>query len=85
MLKRSFAEFHAQKAQPEALSALKKGQSALGRLQQKAFPESAFGTTKAEVEEFHAVTMAIKDLSEVQVSSKTCLSHCASSLDITTK
>ena len=33
MLKRSFAEFHAQRAQPEALRALEEGQSRLAALQ----------------------------------------------------
>ena len=33
MLKRSFAEFHAQRAQPEALRALEEGQARLAALQ----------------------------------------------------
>ena len=77
MLKRSFAEFHAQKAQPEAISALKKGQTSLQQLQEAAFPEACFGTTKTDVQEFHSITMAIDELStEFQVCFSTLLSAC---------
>ena len=68
MLKRSFAEFHAQKAQPETLTALEKGYAALQRLQKQRFPESMFGTLKEDIVEYHKVTQVIDTLNkEIQV------------------
>lgn len=46
MLRRSFAEFHAQRAQPELLQALERGQAALARLHARPWPASPLGTTR---------------------------------------
>lgn len=46
MLRRSFAEFHAQRAQPELLAALEKGRAALGRLRARPWPASPLGSTR---------------------------------------
>ena len=70
MLKRSFAEFHAQKAQPGTLIALEKGYAALKNLQRQRFPEAMFGTTKEDIVEYHKVTQVIETLTkDVQVLS----------------
>ena len=69
MLKRSFAEFHAQRAQPETLLAVEKGQAALAAVRARPFPEAFMGTTREDVREFHNVTADIDRLSEgVQAS-----------------
>ena len=64
MLKRSFAEFHAQRAQPETLLAVEKGQAALAAVRARPFPEAFMGTSRADVREFHNVTAEINRLSE---------------------
>lgn len=46
MLRRSFAEFHAQRAQPELLQALEKGQAALARLHARPWPVSPLETSR---------------------------------------
>lgn len=46
MLKRSFAEFHAQRAHPELLQALEKGQAALARLRARPWPASPLATAR---------------------------------------
>ena len=68
MLKRSFAEFHAQKAQPESLAAIERGQSALARVRAQTFPSAFRGTTKQDVLDYFLITQDIDDLSkELQV------------------
>ncbi len=68
MLKRSFAEFHAQRAAPEALEALQKGQERLAQLRARPWPHSFQGTSRQEVEEYHSVGRRIEKLSgELQV------------------
>lgn len=68
MLKRSFAEFHAQKAQPESLAAIEKGQAALAKIRAQPFPQAFQGTTKQDVIDYHNITQDIDDLSrELQV------------------
>ena len=68
MLKRSFAEFHAQKAQPESLEAMGKGQAALARVRAQPFPAALLGTSKEEVVDYHNITQDIDDISkELQV------------------
>ena len=68
MLKRSFAEFHAQRAAPEALAAVEKGQAALAAVRARPFPAAFMGTTKEDVREFHDITARVDELSEaVQV------------------
>jgi antiviral helicase SKI2 len=68
MLKRSFLEFHAQKAAPEALIAVEKGHAALARLRARTWPVSAAGATRAEVEQYCEMSARIEELSaELQV------------------
>lgn len=62
MLKRSFAEFHAQRAAPEAQEALRKGQAALKRLRARPWPISSLGTTREAVEEYAEVAATIETL-----------------------
>lgn len=64
MLKRSFAEFHAQKAQPGMVETLQKGQEALRRLRHRPWPLSPQGTTREEVEEYAKASIAVEDLSK---------------------
>lgn len=71
MLKRSFLEFHAQKAAPEAAAALARGQSALAALRSMhwpALPAAEDGSpqhaaTRAEVQEYVAVNSRVEALS----------------------
>ena len=71
MLKRSFAEFHAQRAAPEALEALQKGQQRLAQLRGRPWPHSFLGTSRQEVEEYHSMGRRIEDLSgELQVGAR---------------
>jgi len=68
MLKRSFLEFHAQKAAPEALVALQKGRDALARLRSRPWPASLSGSTRPEVEDYCSACARIEDLTaELQV------------------
>lgn len=67
MLKRSFAEFHSQRAAPDAQKALKNGQDALRKLRSRPWPISPLGTTREEVEQYAEVAAATESLSaEVQ-------------------
>jgi antiviral helicase SKI2 len=67
MLKRSFAEFHSQRAAPEAQIALKKGQDALRRLRARPWPISPLGTTREEVEKYAEIAAGAESLGvEVQ-------------------
>ena len=63
MLKRSFAEFHAQRAAPEALQALERGQECLAALRARPWPGSLLGTERAEVERYQALSARIEALS----------------------
>lgn len=65
MLKRSFLEFHAQKAAPEAAAALARGQSALAALRAKPWPlpADAPGCSRGEVQEYVAVCGRVDALS----------------------
>ena len=68
MLKRSFAEFHAQRAAPQALEALQQGQRRLAQLRAQPWPGSPLGTGRGEVEEYHRLNMRVEELScELQV------------------
>ncbi|KAL4421866.1 hypothetical protein ABPG77_003668 [Micractinium sp. CCAP 211/92] len=62
MLKRSFAEFHAQRSQPELLQALERGQAALARLRARPWPMSPLGTTREEMEQYCRLCMDIEKL-----------------------
>lgn len=52
MMRRSFAEHHAQRAAPEAAAALARGRAALARLRARPWPASPLGTRREEVEEY---------------------------------
>eukprot|EP00887_Chlorella_sp_A99_P001266 scaffold14.g1266.t1 len=62
MLRRSFAEFHAQRAQPEQAAALARGELALRRLRARPWPASPLATSRAAVEEYDALCAAIEAL-----------------------
>ena len=62
MLKRSFAEFHAQRAAPEAREALAAGEAALAALCARPWPASRRGTPRAEVERYWALTQRVEAL-----------------------
>ena len=69
MLKRSFAEFRAQRAAPELLQALEKGQARLAQLRARPWPAGLHGTTREEVEQYHDLTRRIEALStDLQVN-----------------
>ncbi|CAL8471306.1 g10848 [Coccomyxa elongata] len=69
MLKRSFAEFHAQRAAPEALEGLRAGQQRLAALRARPWPSSFLGTSREAVERYFALSQRIKALSvELQES-----------------
>jgi hypothetical protein len=68
MLKRSFAEFHAQKAQPEQLAELEAGRALAAAYAARPWPPCYVGCSRAEVEEYHEVCAAMEGLQEaVQV------------------
>lgn len=72
MLKRSFAEFHAQKAAPEALQAMEAARRKLAALRARPWPASYLGTTREEVEEYFQLSTGIERLTlELQVRSLT--------------
>jgi antiviral helicase SKI2 len=56
MMRRSFAEHHAQRAAPEAAAALARGRAALARLRARPWPASPLGTRREEVEEYAALS-----------------------------
>ncbi len=62
MLKRSFAEFHAQRAAPEAREALAAGEAALAALRAWPWPASRRGTGRPEVERYVALTRRVESL-----------------------
>ncbi len=71
MLKRSFAEFHAQRAAPDALAKLEAARAQLAALRARPWPHSYLGTTREEVEEYHSLTVRIDRLSgALQVGSR---------------
>lgn len=64
MMKRSFAEFHAQKAIPDGLLAIKRGEAALQQLRTRAWPVSPLGTSREEVEEYVDMSMTADALGQ---------------------
>lgn len=74
MLKRSFLEFHAQKAAPEAAKALARGQSALASLRAAPWPlPPDAGIPRSDVGEYVALNARIDSLSrKLQVRQTAC-------------
>jgi antiviral helicase SKI2 len=63
MLKRSFLEFHAQKAAPEAVKALARGQAALAALRSAPWPlPGDGGVSREDVGQYVAVSAQIDAL-----------------------
>lgn len=62
MLKRSFAEFHAQRSQPEKLLALTKGQRALEGYKSAPWPSCLLGCSKEELQEYYSLSARIQEL-----------------------
>ena len=70
MLKRSFAEFHAQRSHPEALQKLAEGKAHLEALRGKPWPNSPHGTSQQDVEEYYQLSEHIQALTNhIQVGS----------------
>ena len=62
-MKRSFAEFHAQRSAPELLQAVQQGQRQLATLRKRSWPHSLLGTTREEVNAFYEASQKIQELS----------------------
>ena len=62
MLKRSFAEFHAQRSHPEALQKLAEGKARLETLRAKPWPSSPHATSQQDVEEYYHLSQHIQAL-----------------------
>jgi antiviral helicase SKI2 len=68
MLKRSFAEFHAQKAQPEKLQELEAGRQLLAAYAARPWPSCYVGCSRREVHEYHECNAQLEGaLEAVQV------------------
>ena len=62
MMKRSFAEFHAQRAQPEVIEAMERAQKVLKKLHKQPWPKSPLETSRKEVEEYTDILLDIESL-----------------------
>ena len=70
MLKRSFAEFHAQRSHPEALQKLAEGKARLEGLRARPWPNSPLATSQQDVEEYYHLSDHIQMLTNhIQVAS----------------
>ena len=65
MMRRSFAEFHAQRSAPEDKAAIAVGQRALEKLLEKPWPETPSSLTREEVEEYVDLSMDIERISRM--------------------
>ncbi len=65
MLRRSFAEFHAQRSAPEDRAAIELGQKALQKMYDMPWPTSPSMLTKEEVEEYVDLSMNIERITEI--------------------
>ena len=82
MLKRSFAEFHAQRSHPEALQKLAEGKARLDALRARPWPHSPHATSQHDVQEYYhlcehirALTTHIQVWPEAPMFNQPCLSH----------
>lgn len=62
MLKRSFAEFHAQRSHPEALQKLAEGKARLDALRARPWPHSPHATSQHDVQEYYHLCEHIRAL-----------------------
>lgn len=62
MLKRSFAEFHAQRSHPEALQKLAEGKARLEALRAKPWPHSPLATSQQDVVEYYHLSDRVRAL-----------------------
>ncbi|KAL6751486.1 NUC185 domain-containing protein [Haematococcus lacustris] len=62
MMKRSFAEFRAARSAPQALAALQAVSTALDRLAARPWPTCPAGCSRAEVEQYHALSQQVQGL-----------------------
>ena len=65
MLRRSFAEFHAQRSAPEDKAAVALGHRALEKLRDKPWPETPTSLSRQEVEEYVDLSMNVERISSV--------------------
>ena len=65
MMRRSFAEFHAQRSAPDDKAAVVLGQKALEKLREKPWPETPSSLTREEVEEYVDLSMDIERISSM--------------------
>jgi antiviral helicase SKI2 len=63
MLRRSFAEFHAQRAQPGKSAALAAGQTQLAAYQASRWPGCVRGCDRQELSQYVALSQRIDDIS----------------------
>ena len=63
MLRRSFAEFHAQRSAPEDKAAVALGHRALEKLRDKPWPETPTSLSRQEVEEYVDLSMNVERIS----------------------
>ncbi|GMH32178.1 hypothetical protein BSKO_00012 [Bryopsis sp. KO-2023] len=75
MLKRSFAEFHAQKAQPGHMAQVEKAENAVKNLQTKGWPECYRKCSREIVQNYHRLTQSIRDFNEKKRLVATLLSQ----------
>lgn len=64
-MRRSFAEFHVQRRQPELAAVLAAGQEALRKLDAAPWPQSPLGTSREEVERYYELSEEIERLDGV--------------------
>ena len=64
MMKRSFAEFHAQRSHPEVKKAIQRAQKVLKHLRRKPWPASPLDSTREDVEEYVDVVLAAEGLEQ---------------------
>lgn len=64
MLKRSFAEHHAQKAQPDNQAQVEKAENAIKSLRSKEWPTCYRMCSRSDMESYHKQTMIVKEINE---------------------
>ena len=81
MLKRSFAEFHAQRSHPEALQKLAEGKARLEGLRARPWPNSPLATSQQDVEDYYHlcdhIQMLTKHIQVMDDSQSISMEKCA--------